>query len=484
MLVSVVIPIYNAAPYLRETVESVFASTYRPLEIVMVDDGSTDESRHIAEQLVAEAASIRIQDVRFPDCLLFTQQNAGVSAARNHAIKEAHGTYILPLDADDLISPTYIAQAVDAMQKEKQLRIVGCQAKMFGDVEKDWNLPNFTPSLIARKNMIPVSSLFRRIDWERVGGFCEEDIYREDWDFWLSILELDMEHPELHSVAYRRLPEIGLFYRVHHGSRRTKAKAQKEAIVDAINRRHPQYMKQYLGGPLHYHRSWSKFLNLFRTEKVVGDYSHWNEGVVIHRGRNTIIQNHQAVCKQFATPPIWKGLLYGFFVKSKAQRSYEYALRLNTMTPTPIAYREVRYLGFLRESEYVSCLSECTHTFNELIGQPEFPNRTYILQAIGQFTANLHQQGILHNDYSGGNILFNDFGTKIEIVDLNRLHFCTNISTEQGLKNFERLNIDRQALCIMAEAYANGRGLDSTYCKEYIIAHRWHKHIKQGITNL
>ena len=86
--------------------------------------------------------------------------------------------------------------------------------------------------------------------------------------------------------------------------------------------------------------------------------------------------------------------------------------------------------------------------------------------------------------HTRGNILFNDFGTKIEIVDLNRLHFCTNISTEQGLKNFERLNIDRQALCIMAEAYANGRGLDSTYCKEYIIAHRWHKHIKQGITNL
>ena len=484
MLVSVVIPIYNAASYLRETVESVFASTYHPLEIVMVDDGSTDESRHIAEQLVVEAASKRTQDVHFPDCLLFSQPNAGVSAARNHAIKKAHGIYILPLDADDLISPTYIAQAVDAMQKEKQLRIVGCRAKMFGDVEKDWNLPDFTPSLIARKNMIPVSSLFRRVDWERVGGFCEEDIYREDWDFWLSILELDMEHPELHSAAYKRLPEVGLFYRVHHGSRRAKAKAQKKAIVDAINRRHPQYMQHYLGGPLHYHRSWSKFLNLFRTEKVVGDYTQWNEGVVMHMGRNTIIQNHHAVCKRFATPPIWKGLLYDFFVKSKAQRSYEYALRLSTMTPTPIAYREVRYFGFLRESEYVSRLSECTHTFNELIGHPEFPNRTYILQAIGRFTANLHQRGILHKDYSGGNILFNDSGSNIEIVDLNRLHFYRHISTQEGLKNFERLNIDRQALCIMAEAYASSMGLNPDYCKEYIIAHRWRKHIKQGITNL
>ncbi|MGN0236438.1 MAG: glycosyltransferase [Paludibacteraceae bacterium] len=484
MLVSVVIPVHNAASYLRETVESVFASTYRPLEIVMVDDGSTDDSRHIAEQLVTEAASKRIQDVHFPDCLLFSQPNAGVSAARNHAIKEAHGTYILPLDADDLISPTYIAQAVDAMQKNKQLRIVGCRAKMFGEVNKEWKLPDFTPSLIARKNMIPVSSLFRRIDWERVGGFCEEDIYREDWDFWLSLLELDMGHPELHSGAYQRLPEIGLFYRVRHGSRRTKAKAQKEAIVDAINKRHPQYMQHYLGGPLHYHRSWSRFLNFFRTEKVVGDYARWHEGTIIHQGRNTLIQNHSAVCKRFAIPPIWKGLLYGLFVKSKAQRSYEYALRLKTKTPAPIAYREVRYIGILRESEYVSRLSECTHTFNELIGHPEFPNRTFILQSIGRFTASLHQQGILHKDYSGGNILFNDSGTKIEIVDLNRVHFYRNISKKQGLKNFERLNIDRQALCIMAEAYADSMGLNPTYCAEYIIAHRWHKHIKQGITNL
>ena len=54
----------------------------------------------------------------------------------------------------------------------------------------------------------------------------------------------------------------------------------------------------------------------------------------------------------------------------------------------------------------------------------------------------------------------------------------------QGLRNFERLNIDREALTIMAKAYAKAMGYDPDYCSQYIIQHRWHKHIKQGITHL
>lgn len=463
-LVSVIVPVYNAAPFVEQTLHSITESNYSPIEVVVVDDGSTDESLAIVQQYAATDSRIHV----------FSQANAGVSAARNHAIREAKGKYILPVDADDLISPEYIAKAVEVLANaNKFVRVVGCRARMFGAVEKDWKLPRFSHALLARKNMIPVSSMFRREDWERVGGFCEEDIYREDWDFWISLFEL--------GGTYHLLNHVGLFYRVLPHSRRAGAKAKKHAIVEAINRRHPDYLRRYLGGPLHYHRSWSRLINLLRCERQVGEFEHWCEGEIIYQKRNTIRLYDDAVTKSFAVPPLWRGIIYGLFAKSKARRSYEYAQRLSGLTPEPIAYREERYLGILRRSDYACRVSECRHTFNELIGHPEFKNRQQILQSIGRFTALLHQRGIWHQDYSGGNILFNEDGSRIEIVDLNRIRFSIPC---QPLLAFERLNIDREALRTMVEAYAEVMGIDKEQAVVYVIAHRWHKHVKQGITNL
>ncbi len=463
-LVSVIVPLYNASAYIVEALESVLASTYRPLEVVVMNDGSTDDSLSVAQAFAKEHKEVRV----------LSQANAGVSAARNHAIREAKGEYILPVDADDKISSTFIAHAVEAMQEG--VRVVGCRAEFFGARTGEWKLPPFSHALLARKNMIPISSLFRKADWQQAGGFCEEEIYREDWSFWISLMEL--------GGTYVKLDEIGLYYRVLPVSRRKKAKAQKRVIVDAINRLHPQYMEQYLGGPLHYHRTWSKFLNRFRSVKQVGNFDRWYAGEVIFERRNTLRLTEGAVVKQFAVPRFWKGLWYGLFGKSKARRSYEYALRMEGLTPKPIAYREVRICGVLRESWYACAASECQHTFNELIGAPDYTNRKEILEAIGRFTAMLHQRGILHQDYSGGNILFNEDGSKVEVIDLNRIRFRKHLSREERLRNFERLNIDREALRTMAKAYAAVMHEDANSDAEFIIGHRWYKHERQGITNL
>ena len=463
-LVSVIVPLYNAAPYIREALESIVSSTYRPLEVIAMNDGSTDDSLAVAQAFAAEHPEVRV----------LSQPNAGVSAARNHAIREAKGTYILPVDADDRISSTYIEHAVDAMREG--VRVVGCRAEFFGAKQGEWKLPTFSHALLARKNMIPITSLFRKADWQQAGGFCEQEIYREDWSFWISMMEL--------GGTYVRLDETGLYYRVLPVSRRSKAKAQKRVIVDAINRLHPAYMEKYLGGPLHYHRSWSRFLNFFRSVRQVGTFTRWDEGQVIFERRNCLRLTEGIVVKQFAVPHWLRGIWYGLFAKSKARRSYEYALRMPGLTPTPVAYREVRICGVLRESGYACLASECTHTFNELIGAPEFPHRKQILEAIGRFTATLHQKGILHQDYSGGNILFTDDGSRVEVIDLNRIRFCRSLSRTQRLRNFERLNIDREALRVMANAYAEAMHEDAIYDAEYIISHRWYKHVKQGITNL
>ena len=465
-LVSIIVPVYNAAPFLLETLDSILCSTYRPIEVVMVDDGSTDDSLIIAQNFCAN----------HPECHVISQPNQGVSTARNSAIRHAKGTYILPVDADDKIADTLIEKAVEVLKNNDNIRAVGCRARMFGAINKEWKLPPFSHALLARKNMIPATALYRKADWERCGGYCEEEIYREDWDFWLSMMELGGD--------FYLLDEILLFYRISTGSRRVLAKSRKKIIVDTINRRHPAYLKKYLGGPLHYHRSWSRFINLFRSEKIVGNYTNWDEGKIIHAKRNILRAHNNFISKQFATPPIWRGLIYGWFVPSKAKRSYEYAQRMNGLTPAPIAYREIRYFGILRQSWYVCQQSTCKYTFNDLIHNPNFPNREHILQAIGNFTAELYKRGIFHQDYSGGNILFNEDGSKIEVIDLNRIKFYRQISLQKGLQMFERLNIDAAALSTLGASFAQAIKADKEFAINYIITHRWKKHVKQGITNL
>lgn len=465
-LVSVIVPIYNAAPYLQETLDSILASTYKPIEVVMVDDGSTDDSLSIAKSYCEQHA----------ECQVIAQENQGVSVARNTAIRAAKGTYVLPVDADDKIADTFIQKAVDVIEDNDNIRVVGCRCWMFGAVNKEWKLPAFSRSLLARKNMIPATALYRKVDWERCGGYCEQEIYREDWDFWISMMEL--------GGTFYKIDEILFYYRISMGSRRVLAKGRKKVIIDAINRRHPEYLKKHLGGPLHYHRSWSRFINFFRYEKSIGDYSDWEDGVIIYAKRNVLRAHNGFVVKQFATPSLWRGIIYGWFCPSKARRSYEYAKRMDSLTPSPIAYREIRYCGILRQSWYVCKKSECKYTFNDLIHNKSFPNREVILQSIGRFTANLYQRGIFHQDYSGGNILFNEDGSKIEIIDLNRIKFYRKMSLKKGLQLFERLNIDKDALITMGSAFAQVLHEDVEFVCRYIITHRWKKHVKQGITNL
>lgn len=465
-LVSVIVPVYNAAPYLRETLDSILSSTYRPIEVVMVDDGSRDDSLTIAQTYCKQHI----------ECRVIQQENRGVSAARNTAINAAKGVYILPVDADDKIADKFIEKAVDVINRDDNIRVVGCRCWMFGALDKEWKLQKFSHELLARKNMIPATAMYRKSDWERCGGYCEQEIYREDWDFWLSMMEL--------GGTFYKLNEVLFFYRISMGSRRTLAQKHKKIIVDAINRRHPEYMQKYLGGPLHYHRSWSRVINFFRSEKIVGHFSEWEGGDVIYAKRNTLRKYNGFISKQFATPSLWRGIIYGWLCKSKAQRSYEYARRLAELTPIPIAYREIRYCGVLRESWYVSQESECKYTFNDLIHDKSFPYREQILQSIGRFTAELYQRGVFHQDYSGGNILFNEDGSKVEVIDLNRIKFYKKMPLKKGLQLFERLNIDKDALSILGATFAKSLSLNEDFVINYIITHRWKKHVKQKITNL
>ena len=483
-LVSVIIPVYNMQDFLAETLDSVLSSTYQSFEVVIVDDGSTDTSFEVAKKYSDKNKNIRC----------FTQNNSGVSSARNYAIREALGKYILPVDADNLISTDYIKASVNMLDNNANIKVVRCKSVFFGDREGEWKLPQFSLKLLARKNMIDTCAMYRKSDWNFVGGYCEDILGREDWEFWIALLKRDGE------VA--NLPFVGLKYRIRNNSKRITDRNHKRKVIEILNTRHKAFFYRELGGKLHFRRTWSRLFNFFirliKPEHIIVNpefkyldefiYSipgiFENEGISIHSGRNKIKlfeeSGYKIVVKSFRKPIFINRIIYGVFRASKARRSYDYAKRLIHLgigTPQPVGYYEQK-TTFLFSKSYYACLqSKCNNTFNDLIENPKFPDRNEILKAIGRFTGELHEKGILHRDYSAGNILFQQNNNKIdiEILDLNRMDFGI-IDLEKGCRNFERLNIDSESLTLMAKEYATVRNFNQNLCIENVLKMRWSKH--------
>lgn len=243
-MVTVIVPAYNAALYIDETLHSALASDYADIEVVVVDDGSTDDTAAVAERVAAEDARVRV--VRQP--------NGGVAKARNTAVALSHGRYILPLDADDLISPTFISQAVAILDADPTVKVVAPRSAFCGDRQGEWKLPEFSLKLLARRNIMHCSAMYRRSDFDRTDGYCSEIIAREDWEFWIALLKDG-------GRVVRTTGDIDFFYRVRKGSKRFADRGLKRHVVDTLNRRHPEFFRRWLGGPLRYHRSLSRIIN-------------------------------------------------------------------------------------------------------------------------------------------------------------------------------------------------------------------------------
>jgi glycosyltransferase involved in cell wall biosynthesis len=193
--VSVIIPCFNLGKYIHEAIDSTLNQTFQDFEIIVVNDGSTDpETNRILDSL--DKSRIKV----------ITTENQGLASARNNGIEAAAGEYILPLDADDKIAPAYLEKAVKILDENKNIGIVYCEAEFFGEENLKWDLPEFRLSRILIDNLIFASSFFRKDDWRKVGGYKPEMIYGwEDYEFWLSLIELKRE-------VYR-IPETLFFYR-------------------------------------------------------------------------------------------------------------------------------------------------------------------------------------------------------------------------------------------------------------------------------
>jgi len=221
--VSVIIPCYNHGEYLDEAVESVLAQTFRDVEIIITNDGSTDEK-----------TIYKLENYNRPNTRVIHTSNQGLSMARNNGIREACGEFILPLDADDKVASTYLEKAVAILDSRPKTGIVYCLADCFGAQQGRWPIPDYSSRGMLLTNLIFCCSLFRKSSWEQTGGYNPNMSKGwEDWDFWLSLIELGCD--------VHRIPETLFFYRVAPESmvrsmdRRTRVEMHLQLM-----RNHPQ----------------------------------------------------------------------------------------------------------------------------------------------------------------------------------------------------------------------------------------------------
>ena len=169
-VVSVVIPLYNQGHYIGSAIDSVRASAYPHIEIVVVDDGSSDPETMAIFDALEGVTKVR-------------QANAGLSAARNAGIAAAVGRYILPLDSDDLVADGFIAAGVNALQRNPRLGYVAGNLKYFGMLDHTHVPVGYIPHLSLVVNThVRATALFRREALTTVGGYDVGLPAFEDWD--------------------------------------------------------------------------------------------------------------------------------------------------------------------------------------------------------------------------------------------------------------------------------------------------------------
>ena len=232
IMVSVVIPCHNHGIYLNESIASILAQSFTSFEIILVDDGSTEPN---TLQKLDEPNLSGVRVYRIPS-------RQGPAAARNLGIRQATGRYILPLDADDRIGPTYLEKAVAVLESRPEIGIVYCQAEFFGAQSGAWALPPFRLPESIWEPAIFSAAMFRRSDWELAGGYSEEmRSGYEDHDFWLSLIE--------RGRSVYQIPETLFFYRrTPHSLAQSITLDQQLAAYSLLFRRHRELFLQHLDG--------------------------------------------------------------------------------------------------------------------------------------------------------------------------------------------------------------------------------------------
>ena len=232
-LVSVIIPCFNQARYVSETLESVQQQTFTDFECIVVNDGSTDDS-------LLKIKAFCEDDTRFR---YIDKPNEGVSVARNTAIRQSKGKFLLPLDADDKIAPTYLEKTVTYLKQHPEVKLVCTNTRLFGTKNVDYDLPEYDYRRIICRNVLVCTALFRRKDFDKTSGYNPRMVKGlEDWDIWLSFLK---ESDQVH-----RINEYLFFYRMKYESRNRSSFKAYAKVREQIWENHKDIYANYFFNPV------------------------------------------------------------------------------------------------------------------------------------------------------------------------------------------------------------------------------------------
>ncbi|MFL9834878.1 glycosyltransferase family 2 protein [Chryseobacterium terrae] len=215
-LISVIIPYYKGESYIEECLDSIYGQTFKNFEVILINDGSPKDFLE------------NLKNIKYPNLILFHQENKGQSSARNKGVEIAQGKYILFLDCDDKIEKTFMEKTENVLSNNSKIKICYTKSLFFEKENTEWMLPDFKIKDFLFSNCIPVTALFYREDFIKAHGFEENLTYFEDWDLWISILENGGE-------VYR-IPEHLFFYRIRHDDNSLTNISSSQENNMAINR--------------------------------------------------------------------------------------------------------------------------------------------------------------------------------------------------------------------------------------------------------
>ena len=223
-LVSVIIPNYNYGRFLAETIDSVLLQTYPNIEIIVVDDGSTDNSEDV---LRSYGEKIK----------WFKQANKGVAEARNRAVAESAGEMLAFLDSDDVWLPEKIEKQIEIFQSDASVGLVHCGYVDFDNEGKlleehlDGIAGEVTEEMIRYRRAVVLgggsAAIIRREVFSAVGGFDQTVAPAEDWEFYF-------QTARRYKIGF--VPEVLMKYRQHGGNNHLNIKRMERAILGAYNK--------------------------------------------------------------------------------------------------------------------------------------------------------------------------------------------------------------------------------------------------------
>jgi len=247
--ISIITACYNHGALIGEMLESVMNQTFTNFELVIVNDGSTDNTAQILNNINNKKVKI------------IHTENHGPASARNTAIKNAVAPLIMNLDADDMIAKDLLEKAYSILTSNPAIGIVYTDVEFFGAKSGKFITEEYSTEAMLTDNRIVSNAFFRKDDWLSTGGFSDELIYGlEDWDFWLQIIELGREVIKIKEplVFYRTYPDPSTY---RSGKRKSNRMKQLESLAIIFNRHRQLYSE--------YPEVWNHFAKLekkFRTE--------------------------------------------------------------------------------------------------------------------------------------------------------------------------------------------------------------------------